>query len=51
LVLGYPDDRGGIVYEGTTVGSVLALDERDGHTRDELFVPGRGKLWAYRLEQ
>jgi outer membrane protein assembly factor BamB len=30
-MLGIPSFAAGIVYEGTTRGSVLALDERDGH--------------------
>jgi outer membrane protein assembly factor BamB len=31
--LGIPTVAGGVVYEGTTLGDVLALDERDGHVR------------------
>ncbi|MGA7355417.1 MAG: PQQ-binding-like beta-propeller repeat protein [Candidatus Cybelea sp.] len=32
-MLGIPSAAAGIVYEGTTLGDVLALDERDGHVR------------------
>jgi outer membrane protein assembly factor BamB len=32
-MLGMPSIAAGIVYEGTTRGDVLALDERDGHVR------------------
>jgi outer membrane protein assembly factor BamB len=39
-LLGTPTVRGGIVYEGTTLGDVLAFDERDGH------VIWRGALGA-----
>lgn len=39
-MLGIPSARDGIVYEGTTLGEVLALDERDGH------VVWRGLLGA-----
>jgi alcohol dehydrogenase (cytochrome c) len=31
--LGIPTVSGGVVYEGTTLGDVLALDERDGRVR------------------
>jgi hypothetical protein len=54
-MLGIPSAAAGIVYEGTTLGDVLALDELDGRCLaldgNTLFVAGRRALWAYRLQQ